>query len=61
PGLYLDFRAEMIGTQVADTDGVTEAILGDDFDMSGYEAFIERHMGACDGLASERLVRRFLG
>ena len=22
PGLYLDYRTEMIGTQVADTDGV---------------------------------------
>ena len=26
PGLYLDYRTEMIGTQVADTDGVIDAI-----------------------------------
>ena len=29
PGLYLDYRTEMIGTQVTDTDGVVEAIVGD--------------------------------
>ena len=27
PGLYLDYRTEMIGTQVTDTDGVVAAIL----------------------------------
>jgi len=61
PGLYLDYRTEMIGTRVADTDGVIAAILGGDFDLSGYDAFIERHLGACDGRASERFVERFLG
>lgn len=61
PGLYLDYRAEMIGTQVADTDGVAEAILGGRFDLSGYDAFIARYLGACDGHASERFVEWFLG
>jgi CDP-glycerol glycerophosphotransferase (TagB/SpsB family) len=61
PGLYLDFRRDMIGAQVADTEGVARAILAGDFDMSGYDAFIERHMGACDGQASERFVERFVG
>jgi CDP-ribitol ribitolphosphotransferase len=60
PGLYLDYRTEMIGTQVTDTDGTIEAILTDRFDTSGYEAFIERQLGASHGGASERFVRRFL-
>jgi teichoic acid ribitol-phosphate primase len=61
PGLYLDYRTEMVGTQVMDTDGVSRAIVGDDFDFSPYDAFIERHLGACDGRASERFVEHFLG
>ena len=61
PGLYLDYRTEMIGTQVADTDGVIAAIRGGDFDLSGYDAFIARHLGGCDGRACERFVERFLG
>ena len=61
PGLYLDYRTEMIGTQVVDTDGVIDAILGDRFDTSGYDAFIERQLGAQRGGASDRFVDRFLG
>jgi CDP-ribitol ribitolphosphotransferase len=61
PGLYLDYRTEMIGTQVGDTDGVVAAILANDFDFSSYDAFIERHLGACDGGASLRFVEHFLG
>lgn len=60
PGLYLDYRTEMIGTQVTDTDGVAEAILGDRFDLSGYQAFTERHLGASMGGSSSRVVRYFL-
>jgi CDP-ribitol ribitolphosphotransferase len=60
PGLYLDYRTEMIGTQVGDTDGVIEAILRDRFDLEPYEAFIRRHLGGADGRASERFVDRFL-
>ena len=61
PGLYLDYRTEMIGTQVVDTDGVIEAIETDRFDRSGYDAFVERQLGATRGGASERFVRHFLG
>jgi CDP-ribitol ribitolphosphotransferase / teichoic acid ribitol-phosphate polymerase len=61
PGLYLDYRTEMIGKQVVDTDGVAAAILGNDFDLSAYEAFVERHLGPAHGRASERFVERFLG
>jgi teichoic acid ribitol-phosphate primase len=60
PGLYLDYRTEMIGTQVVDTDGVIEALLGDRFDLAPYEAFIQRHLGASDGHASARFVERFV-
>ena len=61
PGLYVDYRRAMIGTQVTDTDGVAAAVLDGRFDLSDYDAFIERHLGACDGSASERLVRHVLG
>ncbi len=60
PGLYLDYRTEMIGTRVSATDEVAAAILGDRFDLSGYDAFIERHLGDARGDASDRFVRRFL-
>lgn len=61
PGLYLDYRTELIGTQVTDTDGVAAAIAGNDFDLSGYGAFVDRHLGASDGTASKRFVTHFLG
>jgi CDP-ribitol ribitolphosphotransferase len=61
PGLYLDYRTEMIGTQVTDTDGIIEAITTGAFDLSGYDAFIERQLGASGGGASGRFVERFLG
>jgi CDP-ribitol ribitolphosphotransferase len=60
PGVYVDYRTDMIGTQVADTDGVIAAILGNAFDLAPYDAFIQRHLGASDGHASERFVERFL-
>ena len=59
PGVYLDFATEMIGTRVTDTDGVADAILEGRFDLSGYDAFVARHAGACDGHASARFVERF--
>ena len=61
PGLYLDYRTEMIGTKVVDTEGVIAAILGGAIDAPAYDAFIERHIGVADGRASERFVGRFLG
>ena len=60
PGLYLDYRSEMIGVRVPDTDAVAAAILSETFDMSGYDAFIERHLGSRPGGASLAFVQRFL-
>ena len=60
PGLYLDYRTEMVGTQVVDTDGVAAAILDGSFDPSPYTAFADRHLGGADGNASRRFVERFL-
>jgi len=60
PGLFIDYRTEMIGTQVSDTEGVGAAIASGDFDLSPYDAFIERHLGTARGDASERFVERFL-
>lgn len=59
PGMYLDYRHGMIGTQVTDTDGVARAILDGAFDLEAYGPFIARHLGSSDGLASERFVDRF--
>ncbi|HXG26982.1 MAG TPA: CDP-glycerol glycerophosphotransferase family protein [Candidatus Binatia bacterium] len=60
PGLYLDYRAGMIGTQVVDTNGVIDAIVNGRFDLAPYDAFVARHLGASDGHASERFVERFI-
>ncbi|HTK46106.1 MAG TPA: CDP-glycerol glycerophosphotransferase family protein [Patescibacteria group bacterium] len=60
PGLYLDYRTEMIGTQVTDTDAAIRALLDDRFDLAPYDAFIARHLGASDGQASARFVEHFL-
>ena len=61
PGLYLDFRSEMIGTQVMDTAGVAEAVLTATVDDAAWDAFIELHLGSGIGGASGRFVDRFLG
>jgi hypothetical protein len=60
PGLYVDYRTDMIGTQVDDTDGVIAAIVEERFDLTPYDAFIDRHLGAPDGGASSRFVERFV-
>ena len=60
PGLYLDYRTDMIGTQVTDTDGVIGAIAAGRFDTTGYEAFIDRQLGPARGGASQRFVDRFV-
>ena len=60
PGMYLDYRTEMIGTQVRNTDEVAAAIAADAFDLAPYDAFIARHLGAADGRATERFIERFL-
>jgi CDP-ribitol ribitolphosphotransferase len=60
PGLYLDPRTELVGTLVRDTAEVAATIREGRFDLSGYDAFLARHMGACDGRVSRRFVERFL-
>jgi CDP-glycerol glycerophosphotransferase (TagB/SpsB family) len=60
PGLYLDYRTEMIGTQVADTAGIVDAIRSERFNLGSYDAFLARHLGASDGRSSERWVERFI-
>lgn len=60
PGLYLDYRTEMIGEQVLDTAGVARAVLTATVDDSAWDAFIERHLGPDIGHASRRFVDRFV-
>lgn len=59
-GLYLDYRSEMIGTQVADTPAVAAAILANGCDLGPYEDFVTRHLGAANGGARARFVDRFV-
>lgn len=61
PGLYLDYRTEMIGTLATTADEVAAVINEGRFTAGDVDAFLERHLGACDGHASERFVRHFLG
>jgi teichoic acid ribitol-phosphate primase len=61
PGLFLDYRTEMIGTQVIDTQGVADAIRAEAFDLDAYDAFVDRHLGTARGDASTRFVDRFVG
>jgi CDP-ribitol ribitolphosphotransferase len=61
PGLYLDYRTDMIGTQVVDTAGVIAAVLAARTDVAAEDAFATRHLGPHDGRASDRFVERFLG
>lgn len=61
PGLNLDYAKEMIGTHVTSTEEIIETIVTESFDLSSYDAFIERHLSACDGRSSERFVEYFLG
>jgi len=60
PGLYVDYASDMIGTQVRDTAGAIDAITAARFDLEPYAAFVERHLGPSDGLASDRFVERFV-
>jgi CDP-glycerol glycerophosphotransferase (TagB/SpsB family) len=59
PGLYLDYRTEMVGVHARDTQAVAAAIHSGAFDLAAYEPFIAHHLGASDGRASERIVERF--
>lgn len=59
PGMYLTYRGDVIGTVVADTPGVIEAMANPRFDPSAWDAFIAHHLAACDGSASDRFVERF--
>jgi len=60
PGLYVDLRTDMVGALVRDTAGVAAAIDDAHVDEAQYDAFLARHLGGCDGHASERFVERFL-
>ena len=60
PGLYLDYGSEMIGTHVVDTEGVIRAIVHEDFALAPYDAFVLRHLSACDGASATRFVRQMV-
>ena len=60
PGLYLDYRTDLIGDQVRDTGAAAAAILAGRVDHARWDAFIAANLGACDGHAAERIVERFL-
>jgi teichoic acid ribitol-phosphate primase len=60
PGMYVDYGHEMVGAQVTTTDQVAAAIRQGAFELSGYDELIERHVGACDGNASQRVAEHLL-
>lgn len=60
PGLYLDYRTEMIGSQVKDTDGVIAAVREGRVDRGAYAAFVERQLGPDRGGASDRFIDHFI-
>jgi teichoic acid ribitol-phosphate primase len=60
PGLYLDYRTEMIGSRVLDTDGVIAAVREGRSDRDAYAAFVERQLGPHRGGASDRFVDHFI-
>ncbi|MBN2840222.1 MAG: CDP-glycerol glycerophosphotransferase family protein [Coriobacteriia bacterium] len=60
PGLYLDYRTEMIGERATTTEEVAQLIERGVFDMGDYDGFIATHGQYADGRASERFVE-FLG
>jgi teichoic acid ribitol-phosphate primase len=60
-GVWLDFHTEVVGAKAVNTDEVAAAILAGVVDLEAYDAFIARHMGACDGQAGRRFVDRFAG
>ena len=62
PGLYIDLRQDAIGTQVhdPDPDELAAAIVRASVNEAAWTAFIGRHLGGCDGHASDRFVDRFV-
>ncbi len=56
PGLYMDYRAQMIGAFAYHPDDVANLILAEEFDLSAYDGFIERECQYADGSASTRFV-----
>lgn len=56
PGLYLDYRMDMIGEFAPTSADVSRLILADEFDLAAYDAFIERQCQYADGAASKRFV-----
>ncbi|WP_294465300.1 CDP-glycerol glycerophosphotransferase family protein [uncultured Anaerofustis sp.] len=56
PGFYQDFKTEMIGEQVKKTDDVIKIIKENDFDLSGYDKFINTHYKYLDGNSSDRIA-----
>jgi CDP-ribitol ribitolphosphotransferase len=64
PGLAVDFETDMVGIRAVDADGVARAVMSGEVDARAYDAFIARHVEACDGHASERvadLILRWIG
>lgn len=60
PGIAVDI-GDLVGSRATDTDSAAAAILTTTVDPAAYDAFIARHVGACDGRSSERLAERIVG
>jgi CDP-ribitol ribitolphosphotransferase len=56
PGFYLDFRTEMIGEFATSSAEVADILERAEYDLGGYDAFLETHCQFDDGHASARFV-----
>lgn len=62
-GFYLPYDANLPGKLANNQNELIDCIVGDERDKlsTTYEAFVEKYMGACDGKATERIVRLIEG
>lgn len=57
PGFYIEYPSDLIGEFAQSTDEVEALLTRDEFELKGYDEFIERHMSLADGYATGRFIR----
>ena len=56
-GFYLDYE-EIPAPMIRDSSQLAEAVRNASVDQKGYEEFIQKYLVACDGHATERIMKR---
>lgn len=57
PGFYIGYPDDLVGELARTTEEVADLLERDEFDLAGYDEFIERHMSLADGHATGRFIR----